>query len=53
LKGDKKWSEEGFYVPMKKIKKENCVKGVILRSQDEGGAAHEANKQPWKDATTI
>jgi hypothetical protein len=25
LKGDKNWLEEGFLVPTKKIKKENCV----------------------------
>jgi hypothetical protein len=30
--GDKNWLEEGFLVPTKKIKKENCVRGVILRS---------------------
>jgi hypothetical protein len=32
LKGDKKWLEEGFLVTIKKIKKENCVRGIILGS---------------------
>jgi hypothetical protein len=31
LKGDKNWLEEGFLELAKKIKKENCVRGVILR----------------------
>jgi hypothetical protein len=47
--------EEGFLVPTKKIKKEIVSEGSSSAAQDEGGAAHEANKQPWKDsnATTI
>jgi hypothetical protein len=32
LKGDKNWLKEGFLVPEKKIKKENCVRGITLRS---------------------
>jgi hypothetical protein len=29
---DKNWLKEGLLVPTKKIKKENCVRGIILPS---------------------
>jgi hypothetical protein len=54
--GDKIWLEERLLVMAKKNKKRRIVEeGSSFVAQDEGGAADEANKQPWKDsnASTI
>jgi hypothetical protein len=47
LKGDKNWLEEEILVPTKKNKRGSIVEeGSSSSTQDEGGAAHQANKQP-------
>jgi hypothetical protein len=55
LNGYKICLEEGLLVPAKKKKGRIVEEGSSFVAQGEGGAAHEANKQPWKDsnATTI
>jgi hypothetical protein len=47
LNGDKNWLEEGLLLPAKKNKRKRIVeKGSSSATQDEGGVAHQANKQP-------
>jgi hypothetical protein len=47
LKGDKTWLKEGFLEPAKKIKKENCVRGIFLRSpRQRRGVDSPYNKSP-------
>ena len=54
VEGRQNWLEEGFLVPVNK-RRRIVEEGSPFVAQNEGGATHEANKQPWKDsnATTI